>query len=144
MNMRAWIFLWPLLLLAETGPQLPTPANPGAVIQWDAVALNADGTPCTDLGGYVVALSDATVDLAVGGVPLAQVQIGSPSLTSQALAPLVSGRAAGLYRLWGQAYDLAGNKSAWSDPLLVALDPVAPARPGGLKVKVTVIVEVGG
>lgn len=142
MTMRSLIFLWPLLLLAETGPMLPTPATPAAVLQWDAPATNADGTPCTDLGGYVVAISEAAADLNAAGALLAQVQVKDPTLMQQALAPLVAGRTAGLYRLWAQAYDVAGNKSAWSDPLLVLLDPVGPQKPGGLRMKVTVIVEV--
>lgn len=140
--MKTLAYVLPLLFLSETGPQLPTPANPSAVLEWTAPTTNADGTPCTDLGGYVVAISDATVDIAAGGAALAQVQVTDPALTTQAIAPLVSGRAAGLYRLWAQAYDLAGNKSAWSDPLLVTLDPIAPQRPSGLKMKITVIVEV--
>jgi hypothetical protein len=132
----------PLLFLAADGPQLPTPANPSAILQWDAPTTNADGTACTDLGGYVVAISDATVDLSAGGTPLAQVQVADPALTQQAIAPLVSGRAAGLYRLWVRAHDLAGNVSTWSEPFLVLLDPIGPQRPGNLRMKITVIVEV--
>lgn len=139
MRLRHFALALPLLLLAADSP--PVPANPGAILQWSAVVTNADGTPCTDLGGYVVAISDPTVDLAAGGTALQQIQCTVPE---QAIAPLVSTRPAGLYRLWVRAYDLAANVSAWSDPLLVILDPVAPGRPGGLKVKVTVVVEVGG
>jgi hypothetical protein len=138
----AILLVLPLLLLGADGPVAPTPANPTAILQWDAPTTNADGTPCTDLAGYVIALSDATMDLATSGPPLCEVRQSQPQVTTQSLAPLVSGRAAGVYRLWVRAFDAAGNESVWSDPFLVEIDPTAPAKPGGLRVTVTVTVEV--
>ncbi len=144
MSRFMFLLIFPLLFLAADGPSLPVPINPASVIAWDAVTLNADGTPCDDLAGYVLALSDATVDLAAGGVSLHEVLAGSPGLTQEVVAQLVAGRVNGVYRVWCRAYDPAGNLSAWSEPLLVALDTVPPGKVQGMRVKVTVIVEVGG
>lgn len=134
----------PLLILLLAADSPPVPANPSATLQWDAPTLNADGTPCTDLAGYVIALSDATVDLAAGGVALCEVHASSPAVTQQSLVPLMTGRAAGVYRLWVRSFDRAQNLSVWSDPLLVDVDAAAPGKSGNLRIKVTVIVEVGG
>lgn len=140
--MRGLLFALPFLLLSETGPQLPVAANPKAILEWDAPITNVDGTPLLDLAGYIVALSLPGVDLNQGTSALTQLEVPEAATTEQAIAPLVAGRPEGIYQLWVRAYDDAGNLSAWSTPLLIQIDAVTPASPTGLKLKVTVIVEV--
>jgi len=140
--MRNLLFALPFFFLAETGPQLPVPANPQSVLQWDAPATNADGTPLLDLAGYVVALSLPGVDLNQGSAPLIQVDVTEATITEQAIAPLVVAQPEGIYQLWVRAYDDAQNLGAWSDPLLIQIDAARPSVPTGLRIKVTVIVEV--
>lgn len=130
-----------LLFLGQAGPN-PQPVPPTAVLAWDAPTTNADGTPLTDLAGFVVAISAAAEDLNTGGVQLARVKVEDPVLLEQALTPLVEGLQPNTYQLWVLAYDESGNKSEWSQPLLLYLDRNVPGAPGGLRIKITVIVEV--
>lgn len=128
---------------AQTAPQL---VNDQAAASWTAPTQNADGTPLTDLAGYVVALSDSTQDLNAGGQSLVTAKVADPAVTAYDLSPLLGGRQSGQYRVWVAAYDVAGNVSTWAGPVEVQLDSLAPAAPVGPKVTVTltVRVDVGG
>ena len=137
--MKHLILLLPLFLLGQSSA--PEPVQASSMVLWDAPALNTDGTPCTDLAGYVVALSAADVDLSAGGAPTAQIQVVG-AVTQQALEPMVTGLPPGPYKLWVQAYDGSGQKSAWAVPLDVVLDANVPGAPLNLRIKITVIVEL--
>lgn len=128
----------PFLVAADAPSQLGSTGRVG----WTAPTTNADGTPCTDLAGYVLAVTSPAVDLATGGTPLATLDVPGAATTEVAVTPLFAGRSVGQYRLWVRAKDLTGNPSAWSAPLLVSYDGVAPGVPSGLKITVTVVVEV--
>jgi hypothetical protein len=104
-------------------------------LAWDVPALNEDGTPCTDLAGFAVALSDPAVDMNAGGAALAQVWVNDAAITQQALEPMFTTLPGGPYRLWALAFDLAGNESVWSDPLEVTYDPTKPNKPIKLRIK---------
>lgn len=140
--MRQLLLSLPFLLFAQSDPQVPISANQNSILQWDAPTLNADGSQLMDLSGYVVALSAPGVDLNQGTAPLSQIDVPEPQVTEQAIAPLIGTQADGIYQLWVRAYDDAGNLSAWSVPLLIRTDSIVPATPTGLRIKITVIVEV--
>lgn len=97
-----------------------------SLFTWDPVALNADGTPCVDLAGYRVGIFPVALPL---GAPTATVMVDG-AVTSQPAAPLLVGILQGTpMRIAVQAYDLAGNPSAWSESVELTVDTVPPAPP---------------
>lgn len=87
---------------------LTTAALAGTVtLLWDAPTQNEDGTPLTDLAGYEVNTTD------VGN---------TTTYTTPDLAP-------GSYRFVVRAYDTAGNKSADSNEVVIAVTPTGTPTP---------------
>lgn len=113
---------------------------------WDHECKDIDGN-VEILSRFDMAISDATVNLATGGVPLTVVAVPYPcpqcttntttlgTTCNYSIAQLLVGRLAGTYQLWVRAADSAGNISAWSVPLTVRYDKVPPKPPTGLKCK---------
>lgn len=123
-------------MLAQTAG---TPASLTSELAWDAPTTNADGTPLTDLAGYVLAISPETADLRAGDPPLQTVKIESSSQLQSDLVELGNGLPGGTYKFWVSAYDTAQNQGQWSLPLTQQFDPVKPGTPTNVRISVTVI-----
>ena len=116
------------------------PAPPTVKLAWDPPTTNADGTPLTDLAGYVLAVSEATVDLRTGGVPLATLDLPGASQKAADASALLTGITLTKARFWALAYDDKANKSVWSNP--AEWDSIAPDAAKNLRITVTVTVDV--
>lgn len=117
------------LLLGAAEPGGPAVGGATARLAWDHSGLAADGSPETvvefEIGVYS---PDGLTQIATRTIATC----GTGSITCQeALAPF--GLASGVYSLRVRAIDVAGNPSAWSDSLQVALDLVPPAKPTGCR-----------
>ncbi len=141
----AWI------IQPATAQTTTTPASLESMLSWTPSTTNMDGTPITDLKGYLITVSPDDVDMRVPGTPAIQtIKIEGtdlpPCIGEPCIVPafrLFEGLAPGSYKVWGQAYDLAGNRSPYSEPSdAFALDTVTPSAPSGMSVTVKVIVEV--
>lgn len=132
---------WLKLSFAQQEPMPVSPTNSG--LEWIPVTKSADGSDADDIDHYVVGVSAIDQDLNSGGSVLAYVDAGCDgSSCRSALKDLLAAVPDGAMRLWVRAVDEAGNYSAWSEPLEVVTDRVEPAKPTGLKIVVTVTVEV--
>jgi hypothetical protein len=112
-------------------------APPTVVLRWTAPVTNADSTPLTDLAGYEIAVSLATVDLNAGGSALKVIHL--VGLTTRyditAELSLLNPVVGTTYKFWANAYDTSDNKSAWSLPVEWTMtDRVAPKPPTDLSV----------
>ena len=85
--------------------------------KWDAVTLNADGTPCTDLGGYK--LYRGTAKGTYGG----PIDVGN--VTTYVHSEPKDGK----YYYVVSAYDTSGNESGYSNEVGVTIDHTAPKPP---------------
>ena len=85
--------------------------------KWDAVTLNADGTPCTDLGGYK--LYRGTAKGTYGG----PIDVGN--VTTYVHSEPKDGK----YYYVVSAYDTSGNESGYSNEVGVTIDHTAPRPP---------------
>lgn len=102
---------------------------------WAAVTTHVDGTPVV-IAGYELAIVPTTANLnTVGTVPLNVVQYGPDAWTGLGLAPLLTGRPSGSYRLQARAQSASGVWSAWSAPFDGTWDTAGPAAPTGLGVR---------
>ena len=111
-------------------------------LAWDPPELNEDGTPCDDLAGYVVAISEPGVDLRETGEPIGE---WSAPLCPDGVCRWDLSQVDvtdGQYRLWVRAVDEAGNSSVWSDPLSLDLDATRPGAPAAVRIEVAVTVTV--
>lgn len=137
-----------LIALAQVGP--PPVMAVDSVIKWTPPKLNEDGTSLTDLKGYIFSVAPDGVDLNTGAPPIQTAKVEGADLPlcpgdecSLSGAELFQDLTTGSYRVWAQAYDLAGNLSKFSAPSnSFSLDVTIPNPPPGVKVEVRVIVEV--
>ncbi len=90
----------------QVTPSQPTPTTKTATLTWDPVTKNADGTPCTDLAGYIMYYSDVNGDW--GRFPS---KIVSAPNTSGTIANLQVGKT---YYFAVSAFDTGNNESAKS------------------------------
>jgi len=123
---------------AQADPPRVTSTTPFA---WTAPVFNEDGTPLTDLAGYVFSVAAETADLTdTSQTPLKRVQV----LVANAVCAGGECRAvpkdlfadipAGLYRVWIQAFDTAGNVSTYAAPTeVVEYDGSVPNPPTNLR-----------
>jgi hypothetical protein len=98
-----------VIFVPEPGTTPPPPPNPIGV-RWDAPTTNVDGTPCDDLGGFIVAFGPTpnASDL------IESINVGTAT-TATLLAPI------GKSYVMVRAYDEVPNYSAWSAPLLITI-----------------------
>ncbi len=88
----------------------PQPETYPVSLEWDAVETNADGSECTDLGGYIVH------DGPEPGVYLLENDVGlTTSVTLDGFDP-------GTYYFAVTAYDTFGNESEYSTELEVVVE----------------------
>lgn len=85
--------------------------------KWDAVTLNADGTPCTDLGGYKLYRGTAK------GIYGPAIEVGN--VTTYVHSETKDGK----YYYAVSAYDTSGNESGVSNEVTVTIDHTAPKPP---------------
>ncbi len=111
------------------------------VLTWDAPTENADGSELTDLDGFEVALSATDQDLRAGGTATDLQQVTDGNQVDFDLGPWREGRDE-VVSLWVRAYDLSGNRSAWSEPLTVHLDGIPPGVVVNLRLTLRVELEV--
>ena len=133
------------ILDAQNGP--PNISQQNSVVSWDATTTNADGTPMTDLAGYVLVVTDETVDLNNPSNPLlppiARVRIDDPLAVESPGDILFTGLTGQNYRVWVSAFDTSENQGSWGVPFLINLDDgKIPGAVVNVKVTVQVIVEV--
>lgn len=122
------VVLWAAAIVAQVGlKNWVSPAK--AQCSWEWLGLNADGSPCTDLAGFKIGYTTASIDLRIGGIAIKSITLPNPELRDSALNVLLTGAPTGDYRLWVLAYDLAGNESLWSDPAEFSLDSASPGKP---------------
>jgi hypothetical protein len=94
---------------SEPPPPPPPPPPPTATdlsVAWDAPALNADGTPCTDLAGFKIEWGPSPGDY------------GAPEDVGAATTATIEDLAPGTYYIAASAYDQTGNVGARSAPLV--------------------------
>lgn len=101
-----------------------------AILTWTAPTQNEDGTPLTDLAGYIVSYS---TDPAIPATNLQTLTLNDKALTTYT----VTGLAAGKWYFAMRAVNAAGTNSARStiaSVTLAAPPPPVPKPPGDLKV----------
>lgn len=136
---RRWLATPPasalLVLLLVSGVWAAGPrVGPGNVLLWNAVTVNEDGSPITDLAGYEVLICPTTPC----GPTTAGVVVRNVGLTSTPAAPSVplSALALGQGQKYAvvRAYDTEGLRGGVSNeaPFDYAL---SPGRPGNLRVQ---------
>lgn len=111
-------------------------------LAWDAVNLNVDGSTCTDLSHYDVAVAAPGQDLNADGQWLSLTETANCDADGCYCPLTVLPPEDGTYSLWVRAVDTSGNASAWAGPLDYEQDSVPPAVPANLRITVRVIVEV--
>ena len=94
--------------------------------EWDAVTTNSDGTPCTNLQQYNVAISHDDVDIRTGGAIERQVEVTSPEFELATVEDLANDT----YAIWVNAQDTEGEVSPWYGPRLFQLTDPAPEPDG--------------
>lgn len=133
--MRKWITISFVCLagclIAEAAS---APVGTNSRVAWDAPTTNEDGTPCTDLGGFKLALSAIGDDLRVSGSTIKVVNITQPTVTEYQLQGFLTDQSDGDYRLWVLAYDLSANESEWADPVDIRWDQKRPGKPGRVRI----------
>lgn len=128
-----------IVALAQVVGPPPAVVGRNVTFEWAPPVENTDGTPLTDLGGYVLAIADPAVDLNGSGAPIETFIVADPAATEGMLATTV---ADGTYAFWVRAFDAAGNMSAWAGPVVTAVDSRGPKPPSNLRLKI--VIEVGG
>jgi len=116
-------------------PEMPT-------FGWDPPTVNADGSPLTDLAGFVVVVTRDGEDPNTTGTAVAQLNVSDPAAT-QTIVDLTQLDPAIVYRAWVAAYDDAGNRSPFtSTASALRIDEYVPAAPANVRVLIKVIIEV--
>ncbi len=145
-----------MLLLSLTIGQviIPPPATSvmsvDSWILWTPPKLNEDGSALTDLKGYLFSVAPDDVDLSTPGSFAIQTMTvegaelpACPGDTCRFPgARLFEDLTSGDYRIWIQAYDLAGNLSGMTPSPPFPIDMTIPGAPPSVRVEVRVIVEV--
>lgn len=102
---------------------------------WDPVTTNTDGSECTDLAGYEVAITEPTV---VGQPTAAQLidkeMVPGTEPVFPATVMLKNIADGTTLKLWCRAWDLHLNYSAWGIPTQFTInrggfDQVSPTKP---------------
>lgn len=102
------IFLALMIVLVFASMVFSLPTVQKTTLSWDAVTLNVDGTPATDLAGYKIYWATTsggyinTNMKSVGNVTTVNIQT-------------IAGQLKGTYYFVATAYDTAGNESNFSN-----------------------------
>lgn len=135
------IALLAALSMPVLGAETPQKFTPNTAFTWKFDGTNTDGSACTDLDHFEVGLflPDDTL------VTAQPAQICGPQGAMQCeLAFDWDGVSEMAYVVKVRSVDEAGNMSPWStDTAEGVFDKTVPSMPTGVKVKVTVIVEIG-
>lgn len=121
-----------------------------SVIQWTPSKLNQDGTPLTDLKGYLFSVAPDGVDLNTGAPAIQTKKVEGIDLPACAgdlcefpSDSLFEDLTPGSYRVWAQAYNTAGDHSNFSIPTAAfVLSTSIPMAPAAVQVNVKVVVEI--
>ena len=97
-------------------------------LSWDHVALDITGAPA-QISTYTVAVTQPYIVTLAVRLILKTVDVAEDGGHRVALDTFLAELPAGEYRLWVQAVDTSGNRSAWSAPLTAPWDGAAPAIP---------------
>lgn len=105
------------------------------LVAWEPVTLDADGNPCTDLGGYrlyIEALqtppqgkpSTSALTQSVGPTKHDNVDI-----TAEVFASAGTTSPYKPVKVWVTAFDSVGNESDYSDPVIIDISPTMDTTP---------------
>ena len=121
-NKMTWLMILLVVVAVLSLTYICNAANSNLRFSWDAVTINADGTPCTDLGGYTIYRSrDANNWNELTGAGPAFVQVAATETFIAATCP-----EAGVWYWIIRAFDTSGNYSGISEVLIIDIDISIP------------------
>ena len=127
--MKAFLRLSAVLVLASlafAADPGPAPATGSAILEFDHSGLDVEGNAEIIAGFELATVAAPAVVVAVPPCATSGAMTCQSVLTGLNLLP-------GVHSLQVRAVDTSGNKSDWSDPLSIVIDPVPPAKPTGCR-----------
>jgi hypothetical protein len=115
--------LFVIFLLAFITPPASAAGTGTALLGWDAVTTNSDGTPCTDLAGYKIYYGTVSRGAATSPAQFAYQQSVS---VGNVLGYTVTGLADGTWYFSVTAFDTLGNESNFSNEVHKIIDTTIP------------------